>query len=229
MTEGQRVVLIVGQLLLAVGLAAFFVEWRSEERNVSWLPEGQPPALLLQLGSGKRTIGFEDNPTAQIDSISGIYARPGRSKTAAALGGVLIPAVLLLSAIYFTAGYSAEKLTAEPEDREAGVLKAVKSAAPPLGMEARVLGLDATWPRVLAIWWLVVWRSSIGALMAALLIGFLIGFVGELAGWPTQTKVLASIVSGWVAGLVCGLIAIRMALRKRYSDFRLSLIPRSSD
>jgi len=89
--------------------------------------------------------------------------------------------------------------------------------------------LEVTWQRVARIWWLIVWRALLGGTLLGAAIGFIIGFIGALIGWPRQSTVLFSTIAGALVSVAWGLVVVRMALRKRYMDFRLVLAPHSSN
>ena len=87
---------------------------------------------------------------------------------------------------------------------------------------------EVTWRRVLAVWWLIVWRALLGGAALGFIAGFLVGFIGRLAGLPANTSLITSGVLGALASLIWGIIVVRMALRKPYSDFRIVLTARSN-
>ncbi len=86
--------------------------------------------------------------------------------------------------------------------------------------------LEASWPRVLRVWWLIVWRGALGGFVFGGIAGFVLGFVGAIAGVSMEMIQLGSGILGLVIGLGWALLVVRMALRKRYGDFRLALVPR---
>jgi hypothetical protein len=87
--------------------------------------------------------------------------------------------------------------------------------------------LEITWGRVMSVWWLVAWRSGVGAVLLGAAIGFVIGFIGALAAVPVQTITVLSTAAGAIVGLVWAIVVVRMALRKHYGDFRLALVPKA--
>jgi hypothetical protein len=87
---------------------------------------------------------------------------------------------------------------------------------------------EVTWRRVLAVWWLIVWRALLGGAALGFIAGFLVGFIGLLAGLPQDVRLIISGVLGALASLIWGIIVLRMALRKTYADFRIVLIARSN-
>ena len=89
--------------------------------------------------------------------------------------------------------------------------------------------LDLTWKRVIAVWWLILWRGGVGALLLTVVLGALTALAGIILRWPPQTTQLITAMLGILAAVAVGLLAVRMALRKRYSDFRLAIVPRNED
>jgi uncharacterized MnhB-related membrane protein len=85
--------------------------------------------------------------------------------------------------------------------------------------------LEATWGRVIAICWLIIWRGTLGAMILGGVLGFIIGFVGAILGFAQEATALSAIV-GAIAGLAWYAFVVRMALRKHYKDFRIALVPR---
>jgi len=84
--------------------------------------------------------------------------------------------------------------------------------------------LEPTWGRMLAVWWLIFWRSLIGSFVVGAVIGFVFGFIGRLLGVSQTVHQILPILGG-LAGLCWSFLVIRMALRKRYGDFRIALVP----
>jgi hypothetical protein len=86
--------------------------------------------------------------------------------------------------------------------------------------------LELTAQRLLSVWWLLLWRGSLGGFVVGGIAGILAGFAIVLAGHPE----LAS-VSGGYAGLAVapfgGLLVAHMSLKKKYKDFRIALMPLS--
>jgi hypothetical protein len=89
--------------------------------------------------------------------------------------------------------------------------------------------LDLTWKRLFAVWWLVLWRGLVGAFLLGVVLGALNGLAGIILRWPPERTHLITTILGVLAGLAVGIIALRMALRKRYGDFRLAIVPRNED
>ena len=85
--------------------------------------------------------------------------------------------------------------------------------------------LEPTWSRTLAIWWLMMWRGVLGGLLLGGVAGFVVGFICGLARVPEETTGLVTSIQGAFIGLAWTVVVARMALRKRYGEFRLALIP----
>jgi hypothetical protein len=77
---------------------------------------------------------------------------------------------------------------------------------------------------LLRIYWLLFWRGLVGGLVFGFVQGFIIGFVMGAAGFPRAqiTPVTASV--GIVVGIIWSVVVLKMAIRKRYKDFRIALI-----
>ena len=84
--------------------------------------------------------------------------------------------------------------------------------------------VEPGWDKVLRIAWLLTWRGLFGGLA----IGFLLGYVIDLGLGLAWGKVLdpsASAVMKLVVLLIWWPFVVRMALKKRYREFRIVLIP----
>ena len=80
------------------------------------------------------------------------------------------------------------------------------------------------WDKVLLIAWLLTWRGLAGGMV----IGFLLGLVVNIGlglglGVVLGTNVNAAL--GLMVMLIWWPFVVRMALKKRYRDFRVVLIP----
>ena len=87
--------------------------------------------------------------------------------------------------------------------------------------------VELTAQRVASVWWLIAWRAMIGGWIIALILGFLIGELGAILGFAFQPVALVATVVAWLAALAWGFVVVRMALKKRYKEFRLALVKRS--
>ena len=76
--------------------------------------------------------------------------------------------------------------------------------------------LEATWGRVLEVWWSLVWRG----VTVGIVVGIAADLVLEFVGVPDYGKYV-----GAIAGFFGGIWAVRAAIRTYYSDFRIVLVP----
>jgi hypothetical protein len=81
-----------------------------------------------------------------------------------------------------------------------------------------------TWNRSMRVWWLIIWRTMIGGVVFAAAVGFVAGFINALVGKPLNAAILGGIL-GYLVSLVWSAFVVRMALKKRYRDFRFVLVP----
>ena len=85
--------------------------------------------------------------------------------------------------------------------------------------------LELTLPRLLSVWWLIMWRGVIGGFAVGFFIGFILGLVRAMAGFQ-PTGLYLNLAMGLVVGMFWWPFVTRMALKKHYKDFRIALIPR---
>ena len=93
--------------------------------------------------------------------------------------------------------------------------------------------LEITWGRVLKVWWLIVWRYTIGGLILTIVGGLIAGSVMALIGssFSNAPRQLAGALGGIsivISSLIWSVFVVRMALRKSYSEFRLALLAKPS-
>ena len=88
-----------------------------------------------------------------------------------------------------------------------------------------MLELEVTWKRVAAVWWLVLWRSLLGSVLLGGVFGFVIGFVAAMAKYDVKEITPYISIAGGLIGLAWGFVVFGLDLRKRYSGFRLALVP----
>lgn len=80
--------------------------------------------------------------------------------------------------------------------------------------------LELNWQRAAKVWWLIVWRWSLGGILIGALMGFLVTL-----HWRNGLTFL-SVVIAYVAAIVWSIMVVQMALKKRYAHFRIALLPR---
>ncbi len=100
--------------------------------------------------------------------------------------------------------------------------------------------LEVTWNRVLSVAWLILWRWIFGIWFLMILIGFVgvaILKTMELLGMtvPFESANIGQVVGPPVGmmspllGLILLLFVVRTALRKKYGEFQIVLVPNSSN
>ncbi len=85
--------------------------------------------------------------------------------------------------------------------------------------------LGITWARVIAIWWLILWRAVIGGLVLGLVASLIVGFGGGVLGLSDDILQWMGTGIGVISNVVWYVFAVRMALEKSYRDFRIALVP----
>jgi tryptophan-rich sensory protein len=88
--------------------------------------------------------------------------------------------------------------------------------------------LEATWGRAVSVWWLIQWRAIAGGLVTGGVLGAVLGVALAFTDWDSSRASPFYLVIGAVLGIVWTVIAVRMALRKKYRDFRIVLLPPDS-
>lgn len=94
--------------------------------------------------------------------------------------------------------------------------------------EQNMQELDLTWGRSMRVWWLMVWRGAVGGLVFGVIVGAITGFVIAMLQGSIQTITVVSATLGYTVGLVWSMFVVRMALAKRYKEFRFALVPPAS-
>jgi hypothetical protein len=94
------------------------------------------------------------------------------------------------------------------------------------------LELEITWARAVRVWWALMWRSLLAMPLGAAVgcfVGAVMGFIGHLLGLPQQDVLffirIVTAPLGLGLGSLVGLWATWTVLRKRYSEFRIALVP----
>jgi len=95
--------------------------------------------------------------------------------------------------------------------------------------------LEATWRRLAAIWWLMLWRGAIGGFLLGSVVGLIVGGIAGVVAAGVfripfdqatyeQIGRISALVVTMPLGLLWGLFVLRMAVRKKYRGFRIVLI-----
>ena len=87
--------------------------------------------------------------------------------------------------------------------------------------------LEPTWGCVIRVWWLLVWRTTVGAFVLGSVAGGVFGSIAALANWHADAIQLVGMVIGAAIGALWGIVVVGMALKKRYRNFRIALVPAS--
>ncbi len=85
--------------------------------------------------------------------------------------------------------------------------------------------LEITWSRVLAVWWLITWRAAVLGTLVVLVLGYVLGFAMGALGMDLRSIDLAGQIIGMAIYALALLVTVRMALKKRFGDFRVALLP----
>jgi len=85
--------------------------------------------------------------------------------------------------------------------------------------------LEPTWGRVVSVWWLLAWRSMVGAFLLGAVAGGIFGFFAALANWPADSIQTGASILGGVIGVLWAIVVVGMALKKQYGSFRIALVP----
>lgn len=106
MTRSQRLLVSTVLIIFSVGLPWHFIEYRAEDANARHVAQG----LILGLGEGYRPHNPSDPQPPppdgfQIVTQRGIYARRDYTIGPAAIGGLVVPILLLGAACYLILGY----------------------------------------------------------------------------------------------------------------------------
>ena len=82
---------------------------------------------------------------------------------------------------------------------------------------------DITFAELQSIWWAFFWRSAV----FGLLIGFILGVIGgatiAVLGHPEWATIIGSAI-GFISSIPATMLALRLALRKKYHTFELTML-----
>ena len=84
--------------------------------------------------------------------------------------------------------------------------------------------LEPTWQRAMSVWWLILWRGLVGSLALSIAIVALVDALAALIGIESKALNLMGALVVWLGSIIWGVAVVRMALQKKYRDFRLALI-----
>ena len=85
---------------------------------------------------------------------------------------------------------------------------------------------DISWKQVFRVWWLLAWRGLAGLIIIGGAVGSGVGYLLNAIGAPPDLIKVMSTLLGFAVYLLWGLVIVRMAIRKKYSDFDLKFTTR---
>ena len=88
--------------------------------------------------------------------------------------------------------------------------------------------VELTWLRTLKIWWYWAWRSMLMTMVVALIAGIFVGLLAAPFFASDEQLELFSNVLGGVIALFFSLYVMKSLPEKRFSDFRVVLVPRNA-
>jgi hypothetical protein len=89
--------------------------------------------------------------------------------------------------------------------------------------------MDVTWSRAAKVWWSLAWRGVLFGGTAGFLAGFVVGFVMWSPGAPRRLLTTMEYLAGALVGIPVGIWVVRNVLKKSWSDFRIALVPKTSE
>lgn len=114
-----------------------------------------------------------------------------------------------------------------------GVAAEAESAAEPVqgempGERSAPGELEPTWKRVVALWWLILWRTCVASLVVGLALSLVVGLILQLAGFEESAISAVTTPLFWLVFAAVLLPVMQMALKKHYQEFRIALAPRDA-
>ena len=84
--------------------------------------------------------------------------------------------------------------------------------------------VDVSWTRVAKIYWLIIWRGLLFAILGTLLVGFLLPVILSPFGVSERVFVWIARAIGALIGIGVGIIVTKMVFDKMFSDFEVVLV-----
>jgi len=93
--------------------------------------------------------------------------------------------------------------------------------------------LEPPWGRVMSVWWLLAWRSALGFVLFLLAVivvaSAVLGVIGAAMNLSQdlihKMGYAMGFASVFMGAILSPIFVVRMALKKRYGDFRIALVP----
>ncbi|MES2294319.1 MAG: hypothetical protein V4527_13535 [Pseudomonadota bacterium] len=86
--------------------------------------------------------------------------------------------------------------------------------------------VEPGWDQVSRIAWLLLWRGALGGFAISFALGLVIN-LGLGMGFGIMLGTNVNMAMGVIVALAWWPFAVRMALKKRYTNFRIALVPHS--
>jgi hypothetical protein len=83
--------------------------------------------------------------------------------------------------------------------------------------------VELTAQRLLSVWWLMVWRGTVGGIILGAIAGALAGLTVAIMRRPELASVAGSF-AGFAVMPFWGLLIVHMGLKKKYRSFRIVLV-----
>jgi hypothetical protein len=84
--------------------------------------------------------------------------------------------------------------------------------------------LQITWPRIISVWWLIVWRISIGSMIISVVINTFIYSIDAMLHLSTTSHIFISVIISLPIQAAWSIIVVRMAMKRKYGKFSLMLM-----
>jgi hypothetical protein len=86
--------------------------------------------------------------------------------------------------------------------------------------------LEPTLKRAALVYWALLWRAILLQVVAGFLIGSIEGGILTIAGIPAFNIRPMALTTGLILIVPVSIYAVQLALRKRYGEFTIRLLPR---
>ena len=90
-------------------------------------------------------------------------------------------------------------------------------------MEKDAQCLEATWDRVVRVWWSLMWRCTLFTVIAAFVVGFVAGVVMGFVGRGHSAGTVGAVI-GFLISFPVSLWVLRTILQKSFGHFSVRLV-----
>ena len=91
-------------------------------------------------------------------------------------------------------------------------------------MEQSNQTIEATWGIAAKIWWWIIWRSLLSALVGGFILGLIIGIIGTMIGLNNAAIQLPAMLLGGVFGVLVNIFFTKKIIGKKFKGFSLVLL-----